>query len=120
MRATSRDMHGLTPLHLWAAQRVRARAQICAALLPPAQAAELVASALSGKAQVAMARRDWDAAEELLAQAGRGSRASRGSACHACEVDRGWVVLQPCRKWCTACCLPFGCVADARLVTRLQ
>ncbi len=28
-----------------------------------------MASALSGKAQIAMARADWDAAEELLAQA---------------------------------------------------
>ncbi len=44
-------------------------AQARAALLPPAQAAEVVASALSGKAQIAMARADWDAAEELLAQA---------------------------------------------------
>ncbi|KAK9844083.1 hypothetical protein WJX81_004209 [Elliptochloris bilobata] len=38
-------------------------------LLPPAQAAELVASALAGKAHIAMERADWDAAEELLSQA---------------------------------------------------
>ena len=52
--------------HLRAAQELDA-------LLPPAQAKELLASALAGKAQVAMAQREWDAAEELLTQARRGT-----------------------------------------------